>query len=410
VSLSRPTAWTLGALIAFRVALTLAVLAATGHRLLPGFPVYEYDPLNGDAYGYYSAAREIIATLARRAPVIAPVVLVAAAVVYFVRRRGVRGPALVVTVAWALAVPLAVVAAVMRSSGAPTIGWPLVWSVPLLPLRVLGVLDPDVAFAAGLALSLALIAAVVVLTYLLGLAVMRDPRIALAGAALFALWPLIALLLGGHRGTENGTWQGELGLSIYTEPLSTALVLGGLTLVLRPGSSTLDVTVAGALLGYAVAVRLSDVFVLGCVVVALAAWGRVRDAAWMCGAAAAFAPLVLAYWPKGYAELEPPTFPAHPFSISYVPDAWTDTLLWRPTVLLVLIPLALVGIRRASRPAAILLWSCVAVTAVFFSLYRVTAIHPRFFFVVLPIVLLFWAAGAAEVGAAVRRRTTIGAA
>ena len=39
----------------------------------------------------------------------------------------------------------------MRAVGAPTIGWPLVWSVPLLPYRALGLpLGPNLAFAVGL--------------------------------------------------------------------------------------------------------------------------------------------------------------------------------------------------------------------------------------------------------------------
>jgi len=217
------------------------------------------------------------------------------------------------------------------------------------------------------------------------------------------------LVIGGHRGTTNGTWQVDLGLSIYTEPCSTALVLGGLVLVLRRGSSDLHAAAAGALLGYAVTVRLSDVLIVSVVLVWLAAVGRMRAALWLAGAAAAFAPLVLVYWPKGYASLGPPTFPEHPFSLSYVPDAWTETLLWRPVVLLVLLPLAVVGTRRVERAVAFLLWGCVAVTAAFFSLYQETPEHPRFFFVVLPIVLVLWAAGAAEVTALLRRRTTIGA-
>jgi hypothetical protein len=39
----------------------------------------------------------------------------------------------------------------------------------------------------------------------------------------------------------------------------------------------------------------------------------------------------------------------------------------------------------------------VAATAAFYTVYALTPIHPRFLFVVLPIVLVFWAAGAAVI-------------
>ena len=72
-------------------------------------------------------------------------------------------------------------------------------------------------------------------------------------------------------------------------------------------------------------------------------------------------------------------------------------MLWHPAVLAVLLPIALLGTFRAARKTALLLWSCVAVTAAFYTFYSLTPIHPRFLFVTLPIVLVFWASGAAVV-------------
>ena len=52
-----------------------------------------------------------------------------------------------------LAVSLAASALVLESqaSGAAVVGWPLLWSIPLFPFRVVGLLDDEVAFAVGLA-------------------------------------------------------------------------------------------------------------------------------------------------------------------------------------------------------------------------------------------------------------------
>ena len=398
----------LALLVALRVGLSLAVLAASGHALARGFPVYEYDPRPGDAYGFYSAVRELLAAWGSAAPLLPLAAAGAAAVgvVLVLRWRADPGrrAALVVALACLVGAVAALLALVVHESGAAVVGWPLVWSVPLLPYRALGLpLDPDVAFAFGLALSLIAIGATVVGTYVLGARAARSTRVGLAAAALFALWPLIALLLGGLRGAQNGTWQIDLGLSLYTEPLSTALVVVALALALRAEPRPVDAALAGALVGFSVAVRLSNVLIVACLVVWLLARRPVL-AAWAAGAAAAFAPLVLAYWPKGYASLEPPIFPEHPFALDYARPAWSETLLWRPAVLLALLPLAALGTLRLRRRDAALLWATVLSTALFYTFYELTPLHPRFLFVVLPVVLVLWAAGAALVGAAAARR------
>ena len=187
----------------------------------------------------------------------------------------------------------------IRYTGAGTIGWPLIWSVPLLPYRALGLpLDPGIAFGVGLTLSLAFIAVTIVATYLLGRAVTGRVWLGTAAALLYAFWPLLVLLLAGIRGTMNGTWQIDVGLSMYTEPISTALACVGLVLVIR-GAGPLAGGLAGACLGFDVAVRLSNALILAVALVWLLRRDRGR-ALWTAAAAAAFAPVVLAFWRQGY--------------------------------------------------------------------------------------------------------------
>ncbi len=273
------------------------------------------------------------------------------------------------------------------------------WGLALLPGRAVGAsIRPDVAFAVGLALSLACNAVSVIATYLLARGIGLQERIALLGAGLFAFWPLLSLLAGSRAG-QNGTWQIDLGLSLYTEPLSTALVLVALARIIRSSPSNSSSLLTGALLGVAVLVRLSNVLVVFCILVYLLI-GRERSrnrALAVSAGAAAFAPAAVLFWPKSYPKLKPPVFPAHPFALDYARDAWTHSLLWHPAVLLVLVPLALVGTARTTHRQAALLWSAVAVTAAFYTFYVLTPIHPRFLFVVLPIVLVFWASGATTV-------------
>jgi len=155
----------LASLVAVRVAIPLVVLAAAGHDL-PGLPPYDYSPLNGDATGFYAEARELISVAF--GPAGAAALLLVAAGAAAVWRLGRTWVSIAVG---CLAVSLAASALVLGSepTGAAVVGWPLLWSIPLLPLRVVGVLGDDVAFAVGLLLSLAAIAVTVVATAFIGL-------------------------------------------------------------------------------------------------------------------------------------------------------------------------------------------------------------------------------------------------
>ena len=301
----------LAGFVLFRVAFPLVVLARSPGRVLPGFPRYRYNPLPGDAYGYYSCARDLIATAQRSVGLISVVlvlgIVVVGAVLWSSRGRATRIAVLVFVVGSFAAV----LAGGVRFTGAAQVGWPLVWSVPLVPLRALGEVNPGSAFAVGLALSLACNAVTVVAAYLLARGIGLRSSVALAGAGLFAFWPVL-VLLAGSSGSRNGTWQIDLGLSLYTEPLSTALVLVALVMVVRNSASAADVA-SGALLGLAVLVRLSNVLILACVLIFLVISRERRQASAVSLGALAFAPAALLFWPKSYPKLKPPVFPAHPF-------------------------------------------------------------------------------------------------
>ena len=183
---------TLGALVALRCLIPLAALAFSGHAL-PGLPAYRYQPLNGDSFVYYADAREFIASFLRvsRPLFLFAALLVAAAIVIGVicwRRQPQRR-------AFAILVPAAAVSAAltlpihqMQIEGGGTIGWPMLWAIPLFPIRALG-FDPrpDIAFGFGLALLLAAMAIAVVGTAYVGLYATGRRSVGLIAAALLTV-------------------------------------------------------------------------------------------------------------------------------------------------------------------------------------------------------------------------------
>jgi hypothetical protein len=384
--------------VAFQVLFPLAVLARSPHRFLPGLPHYRYNPLEGDAYGYYFGAREILDTWRRDATTMLPVTLLAA-VAALAAWRFLRGTRRTVALLWVAGAIVAVICALIRFAGAAQIGWPLVWSLPLLPYRAVGLsLDPNIAFGVALVLLLACKAITVVATYELALITGARCRVAVLAAVPIAFWPLLSLLTGPSA-AKNGTWQIDLGLSLYTEPLSTALVLVGLVVVLRRSIGSVGAVVGGGFLGLAVLVRLSNGLIAATVVALLLVTRERGRALAVSLGGLAFAPAVALYYPKSYPKLEPPVFPAHPFALRYARDAWTQSLLWHPAVLLVLVPLALLGFATVRSRAAAVLAISIAVTAAFYSFYQLTPIHPRFLFVVLPMLFILWAVGVAALTA-----------
>ena len=387
----------LAALIGVRLAIPLAALAASGHDL-PGLPPYVYAPLNGDSFGYHAAAREAISA-AGHVPTLVAIALTGSLIAVAVYlRRAWRTPrrwlGLLAAGGW-LALTAVVVVHQMTPPGAPVVGWPLVWAIPLAPYRLAADPSLDVAFAIGLTLSLLAIAATVVATAYIGLYASGRRWVGLVAAALYAAWPFIARAAAGESAWENGQWHVAVGLHLYTEPLSTALVAAGLALLLRsPESLALSVT-AGHLFGFATAVKLSNALiaaVLGAIVAGRAGWSAALA---YVAAGACWLPLVAVYWPKGYDELyEGRTAPdEHAWALGNVADTWTDSLVYTPVLTVVLVTLAALGaVGLARPPTAFTLAAPILVTAGFYSVYSYTPQHPRFFNVILPPLLTLVAA------------------
>lgn len=398
----RNEATALASLAGLQVLFTLFVLARSPHRALPGLPRYRYDPLDGDAYGYYSAVRELLATWRREGRVLLPLVVVVVVAFVLAWRRS-RSPTVRALAAiWACGIVAAVLVERIRFTGAPQIGWPLVWSIPLLPYRALGLpLSPNIAFGVGLVLSLVSNVVTIVMTYVLAQLATRRRVVPLLAAALVAFSPVLMLLDPRQTSAMNGTWQILLGLAMYTEPLSTALVLSGLVVAWRRSGPGLDAALGGGLLGLGSLVRVSNALIAACVILALLARGDRRRAVVAALGGLAFLPAVAFFWPKGYPMLHPPVYPAHPFELRYIRSAWTDSLLWYPSVLVAIVPIAAVGVLAVRRAIVPLLVTAVAVTCVFYSFYQLTPIHPRFLFVVVPLVFVLWAAGASAIASQV---------
>jgi len=353
---------------------------------VPGLPAYDYEPLNGDAFGFYAEARELISSAAGPPGALAALVLAAGAGAAWRLRP--RWAALGVA---ALGASLAATVLVLASepSGAAAVGWPLVWAIPLLPLRAAGLLEVDLAFAAGLALSLAANAVTVVAIAYAGLRATGSRAAGLAAGGLYALWPLLVRPLAGPGAWENGQWNVDVGLHLYTEPLSTALVASAIALLLSPRLDDPRLAAAGALLGFATVVRLSNGFFAAAAVALVAARFGPRRALPAAATGVAFAPLVAAYWPKGY-----PVIPNVPgFSIGQADRSWTDSLIFHPATLVLLLPLALLGLVALAGWPAALLASAIATNAAFYTFYEHTHLHPRFLYASLPALFVLEAAG-----------------
>src|SRR5262245_16253315 len=162
-------------------------------------PRFEYAGFSGDASGYYAASRQLISRAAgpTGAAVAVGLIGVLAGLVVAVRRRRLARHWALVAGCLALSTAVAVIVARMSAPGAAVIGWSLVWSVPLVPLRGVGALREHLAFDVSVALSLAGIAATVVCTAVIGRAATGRRWVGVAAAALFAFWPLLVRPVAG---------------------------------------------------------------------------------------------------------------------------------------------------------------------------------------------------------------------
>lgn len=394
--LATPLGRAVAALAVVRMLIPVVALAGSGHDL-PLLPPYAYAPLNGDAQGFYSAMRAVIAA----APHVHPALILLEALLLVVAgtilARTWRLPGrrwvgvLVLSVAVSIGASL-VVSAIERSTGAAVVGWSLVWALLLFPFRLLGAAWPgdDLAFAVGFGLSLLCVAATTVATAVLALRLTHRRAVAVAAAAAWALWPLYVAPLAGRSAWENGQWNVDVGLHLYTEPFSTALVACALALVAGRTCGDGAAVAAGLLLGYSTVAKLSNGLVAAVVVALLLLRRAPRPAVLVAVGTAVWMPLLGAYWPKGYVGMFGGRIAAEedPFALAHAGHGWGDSLLFTPRFLAVALPLLVLGLLLATRWARALLGVPIAVTAAFYTFYTPFAVHPRFLYVVLPPALV----------------------
>ena len=387
--------WVIGGSIVVRLAFPVAAVVAEGSTF-PGLPRFDYGQLYGDANGYYAASRELIAASTRVAPQLVGLALLGVAGLYLAVRRKAGAARVTLVAATITAAAATLVVIEMRPAGAPVVGWPLLLAVALAPLRLLDPgFGPDAAIVIGVALSFLALATIVVSTAYVGLYASGKRAVGLLAAVLFAAWPLAPGLVVGARAWENGTWLVDVGLALYTEPFSTALVIGAIALLLRPTPTDLVVIVAGLALGFATVVKLSDGLIAAGLIGVLLVARRWRQAVLVAVGGIVSAPILLAYWGKGYVDTYhgqiAPT--DRPWSLDYVGAAWGDSLLFSPLLVTLLVVPAVVGVvTLRTMVARALVVVPVVLTVALYSVYYVTALHPRFLFVVLPLVLVLDAA------------------
>jgi hypothetical protein len=398
-------------LVVLRVLVPLLALAATGASL-PLLPRYDYVPLNGDANGYYEAITNLFDSF--RAVLIGGVgvvvVVAMAASVLAARVLWRRGLAWVAVLLPALALSLAVTLVVrdVDPPGAAVIGWPLAWGALLFPLPALGLeLTPDRAFPVGLALGLVANGVTTVATAYLGLRATGHRSVGLLAAGLYSTWPVWVGLVAGDGAWENGQWNADVGLHLYTEPLSTALVTASLATILSPSFASTPAAASGLALGFATVVKLTNGLV-GLVLVPLVAlrYGLRRTVPFVLGGLVS-APILIAYWPKGYVKIfDGDIAPVTAYSLDYVSTNLRDSTIFTPAMLLVLVPLALFGIVGVDGwfPRGVLV-APVVVTVLGVVAYFATYQHPRFYYAILPCVFVLQAAGARLIARGLLRPT-----
>ncbi|TMM09334.1 MAG: hypothetical protein E6F98_14805 [Actinobacteria bacterium] len=403
-------------LVAVRLALPLAAYADSGSKL-PGMPPFvrpaQDGGLQGDATGFYAAAREFIAAWGRvpRALFTLDVLFVLAAavtVVFLWRRRRALHPWLVPGALFASGVAICVDIHYMRNTGAAVFGWPLIWSLPMFPCRALGSLDAGLGWDVGTGLSLLFVALTVVTVAYLGRNATGSRSLGLLAAAFWTAWPLLVGVIAGHHAWTNNQWDIDVGLHNYDEPLSTLLVTAAAALLLSPRVTPMQLALAGCALSFATSVKVSNAIVAALALVIVYLRGRGRSALPYLAGALAFAPVVLVYWPKSYPKLyeKANSWPRDAFDIGHVVSSWTHSSIFTPHTLAIVVPLAAIGaVGMRRRWTLALLLAFLLVNPVFYSFFANTAEHPRFLYASLPELFTLWAAGIAVLGSGARQVT-----
>jgi hypothetical protein len=404
-------------LAAIRVAIPLAAYAGSN---LPGTPPFirptRDGGLEGDATGFYAATREFMSAWGRMprplfALVVIFVIAAAAAVVVLWRRQPAWRAWLAPAALCAFGLAICVDVHWMNASGAAVFGWPLLWSLPMLPYRALGFgLSKHVAWDFGFALSLACVTLTVVAVAYLGRNATGRRWAGIAAAAFWTIWPLLVGAIAGHRAWANSQWNIEVGLHNYSEPLSTLLVTTGAALALSPRLTRLRLALAGCALSAATLVKLSNALLAAAVLVLVFARGRTRETLPYLAGALSLAPLVGAYWPISYPKLfdNPQSWPRDPFDPAHIASSWTHSLVFTPHTLAIVLPFAAIGAAGLLRPWALaLVVALLLLNPFFYSFYANTAQHPRFLYASLPELFVLWAGGLIVLVRLLARRMTV---
>jgi hypothetical protein len=402
----------IAALVAIRVMIPLAALAAAPAKL-PLLPAYDYAPLNGDAYGFYAAVANIFSAFRGvmigwigLASLVLMISFSSASLILW--RHGVRWLAVLLP-ALGLSLVVGVLVHDMAPPGAGVVGWPLIWALSLSPLPALHIsLTPDRAFGAGLTLTLVANAATVIATAVVGLRATGRRSVGLIAAALYATWPLWVGIVAGAQAWENGQWNVDVGLHLYAEPVSTALVAIALALLLHPRLSSTSAAAAGLLLGFAAVTKLTNGPVAAALVVIVALrYGARRAAIFALGAIVA-TPIIVGFWPKGYVDTSGGGVVdiGALYQFRFVSINARTSTIFTGLMLIVLLPLAIAGIALVlGWFERVILTAPIVVTILSYSAYYVTNQHPRFFYVILPPLFVLQAAGGVWCWQYIRRRT-----
>jgi hypothetical protein len=291
----------------------------------------------------------------------------------------------------------------MEPSGAAVFGWPLVWALAELPFRVAGLLTHAVGWDVAFALQLCFVALTVAAVAYLGRNASGRRCVGLVAAACWALWPLLVGVIAGHHAWANAQWEVDAGLHGYSEPLSTLLVATAAALLLSPDAAPLRLALAGCALSLATLTKLSNGLLAAAALVLV--FVRKQWLPYLAGALS-LAPLVAVYWPISYPKLfdNRQSWPSDPFDPAHVVTSWTHSSLFTPQTLLIITPLALLGVFALRRPWALaLVLVFVLLNPVFYSFYANTAQHPRFLYASLPFLFVLWASGVETIRRCVAR-------
>jgi hypothetical protein len=394
----------LGGCVALRLVVPLAVLVAAPDKL-PLTPSYTFTPLNGDSYDYYHAVTNLDFAASKVFNGWLGVACLALLACFgvageLVRRSGMMWLAISL---WTLgpSLVLGLLAHDMAGPGAGVIGWPLVWAFATLPLPILRLATtPDRAFAFGLAVSLAANAFTVIATAVVGRRLSGRRSVGILAAALLASWPLWMSLVAGTQAFQNGQWNVDVGLHLYTEPVSTALVAAALLLLTAEPVGPTVAVLAGLALGFSTVVKLTDGLIAAAVVAIVAIRESIDRAVLVALGGLISLPILVGYWAHGYAnDNVGVAVPAGGrYQWRFVHQNLNASTIFTPWMLILLLPLAAIGLASLpNRYGRALLVVPIGVTVIAYATYFWTAQHPRFFYVVMPALFILQAAGIVRV-------------